>query len=169
MGKGSEGCLDNDSNKTGSRNKGWRSEGRCMWLAALRHLCSLLPCHVLFMYWAITQMHISLLFYFLNMITTFTKILFYKVYICIKFSMAFTSPLTSVIDIFFQLTVFIYIHNCQWTFLLIYLSFDRKYHRKFKSLHNGIPWYSEERRSTPCCLIISQWWRTTKDSRTHLI
>lgn len=56
------------------------------------------------MYWAITQMPISLLLYFLNMITTFTRILFYEVYICIKFSMAFTSPLISVIDIFFQLT-----------------------------------------------------------------
>lgn len=35
MGKGSEGCLDNDSNKTGPRNKGERNERGCIWLAVL--------------------------------------------------------------------------------------------------------------------------------------
>lgn len=57
--------------------------------------------------WATTQMHISLSLCFLNMIMTFSKILFDKVYICIKFSVAFTDPLTSAIDILFQLSAFI--------------------------------------------------------------
>lgn len=133
----------------------------CIWLAGWHHLCSLLPCRERFLYGLGNHhSHISFLLHFLNMITPVSKTLFYKVYIGIKFSMAFTDPLTSALDIFFELSAFIYSRYCQWTFLLIYLSFDRKNHPKFKSLHA----IQKKRWSTPSCFIISPWWRPTKDS-----
>ena len=79
----------------------WEMSMPTIWPARVHHLCSLLLYRLFLRDWTTIQIHILFLPHFPNMLMTLSKISFYKIYICIESSVAFTDPMTSVIDIFF--------------------------------------------------------------------